>query len=181
MEIKRCSWVSESEIYKNYHDNDWGNPIFDDNKLFEYLSLEIFQAGLSWLTILKKKKKIFSAFDNFNIQKVSSYSKREINILLQNDTIIRHKQKINSVINNAKKIIDIQNTYISFEKFIWSFSNFKTIKSNKKTQFYISNKLLLKMKKLGFKFIGEKIIFSFLESCGVFDNHSKYCFKNLKK
>ena len=156
MEIKRCSWVSESEIYKNYHDNDWGNPIFDDNKLFEYLSLEIFQAGLSWLTILKKKKKIFSAFDNFNIQKVSSYSKREINILFQNK-------------------------YISFEKFIWSFSNFKTIKSNKKTQFYISNKLLLKMKKLGFKFIGEKIIFSFLESCGVFDNHSKYCFKNLKK
>ena len=173
----RCSWVSDDEIYIRYHDEEWGIPTHDDKELFEMLVLESFQAGLSWITILKKRENFKKAFDDFDVVKVANYNENKVNELLENEGIIRHKGKITSAINNAKIFIEIQKEHGSFSEYIWSFTDGETIKAEFKTESELSKKISKDLKKRGMKFVGPTIIYSYLESIGVIDNHENRCFK----
>ena len=177
MTKNRCSWVSDEEIYIRYHDEEWGIPKFDDKLLFEMLVLESFQAGLSWITILKKRNNFKKAFDDFDVVKVSKYGDEKINELLDNEGIIRHKGKITSAINNAKIFIKIQEEYGSFSDYIWSFTNGDVIKAEYETESELSKTISKDLKKRGMKFVGPTIIYSYLESIGIIDNHEINCFK----
>ena len=179
--MKRCFWVDEnSEIYKNYHDNEWGIPKYDDRELFELLILEGFQAGLSWITVLKKREAFKKAFDNFDINKIINYNESKISELLNNKEIIRSKSKIESAINNAKVFLEIQKEFGSFSNYIWGFTNGKIIK-NKNDKFPVSTPLSDKvskdLKKRGMKYAGTVIIYSYLQAIGVVNDHQTDCFK----
>lgn len=174
---KRCNWVTEDEIYIKYHDCEWGIPTHDDKELFEMLVLESFQAGLSWITILKKRENFKKAFDDFDVVKVSKYGECKVNELLENEGIIRHKGKINAAINNAQIFIEIQKEFESFDNYIWSFTDGKIIKAEYLTESDLSKKISKDLKKRGMKFVGPTIIYSYLESIGIIDNHEKDCFK----
>ena len=179
--MRRCFWVDEnSQIYKDYHDNEWGVPKYDDHELFELLILESFQAGLSWITVLKKREAFRKAFDNFDVKKVANYDENKINELLQNEAIIRSRGKINSAVSNAKIFIQIQKEYGSFSKYIWGFTDGKIIK-NKDDKFEVStplsDKISKDLKKRGMKYVGTVIIYSYLQSIGIVDDHETTCFK----
>ena len=179
--MRRCFWVDEnSQIYKDYHDNEWGMPKYDDHELFELLVLESFQAGLSWITVLKKREAFRKAFDNFDVQKVAKYDENKINELLQDEAIIRSRRKINSAVSNAKIFIQIQKEYGSFSKYIWGFTDGKIIK-NKDDKFEVStplsDKISKDLKKRGMKYVGTVIIYSYLQSIGIVDDHETTCFK----
>ena len=182
-EISRCSWAKNDPIYIRYHDFEWGVPVFDDKNLFENLTLEIFQAGLNWLLILKKREEFKRCFDNFNINKIIKYSELEINQLMQEKGIIRNKLKILATINNAKQTLKIQKKFESFNKYLWSFNNYKIIKNKYKhikdipSQTILSKKICKDLKKRGFKFIGPKIIYAFMQSSGMVNDHIITCFK----
>ena len=179
--MKRCSWVDEkSEIYKKYHDEEWGIPKYDDKELFELLILEGFQAGLSWITILKKRKDFRAAFDNFDVKIIAKYDDNKVSELLKNEKIIRSKAKIQSAIINAQAFIKIQKEYGSFAKYIWSFTNGEIIKNttdNFVTSSPLSQKISKDLKKRGMKFVGPVIIYSYLQSIGIIDDHETICFK----
>ncbi len=177
MNKKRCSWVSEEEVYIRYHDDEWGMPTHDDRELFEMLVLESFQAGLSWITILKKRENFKKAFDDFDVEKVAEYGEDKINELRENKGIIRHKGKITSAITNAKVFIEIQNEFGSFDEYIWSFTDGNIIKAEYLTESDLSKAISKDLKKRGMKFVGPTIIYSYLESIGIIDNHEKECFK----
>ena len=177
MNKKRCSWVSEEEVYIRYHDNEWGVPTHDDRELFEMLVLESFQAGLSWITILKKRENFKRAFDDFDVEKVAGYGEDKINELRENKEIIRHKGKITSAITNAKAFIEIQEEFGSFDEYIWSFTDGNIIKAEYLTESDLSKAISKDLKKRGMKFVGPTIIYSYLESIGIIDNHEKECFK----
>ncbi len=177
MTIKRCSWVTDEEIYIKYHDEEWGVPTHDDQELFEMLVLESFQAGISWITILKKRENFRKAFDNFDYMKISEYKEYKVNELKEYKGIIRHKGKINAAINNAKIFMEIQNEFESFDSYIWGFSNGKIIKAEFKTESELSKTISKDLKKRGMKFVGPTIVYSYLESIGIIDNHQKSCFK----
>lgn len=178
MTKKRCEWVEgKEEIYLKYHDEEWGVPKYDDDILFEMLILELFQAGLSWITILKKREAFKEAFDNFDIDKIMKYDENKVNELLENENIIRNKLKINATVNNAQVFREIQKEYGSFSKYIWSYTEGKIIKAEYKTKSELSAKISKDLKKKGMKFVGPTIIYSYLESIGIIDNHTKECFK----
>ena len=177
MNKNRCSWVTDDEIYIKYHDEEWGIPTYDDKELFEMLVLESFQAGLSWITILKKRENFKKAFDDFDVVKVANYGADKIDELRNNEGIIRHKGKITSAINNARVFIEIQKEFESFSDYIWSFTDGKIIKSEYLTESDLSKKISKDLKKRGMKFVGPTIIYSYLESIGIIDNHEKNCFK----
>ena len=177
MTKKRCPWAGSEDIYIKYHDEEWGIPTHDDKELFEMLILESFQAGLSWITILKKRENFKKAFDDFDVLKVASYGEAKINELLENDGIIRHKGKITSAINNAKIFIEIQKEFGSFNEYIWRFTDGKIIKAEYLTESELSKSISKDLKKRGMKFVGPTIIYSYLESVGIIDNHQKDCFK----
>lgn len=177
MNRNRCSWVTDDEIYIRYHDEEWGIPTHDDKELFEMLVLESFQAGLSWITILKKRENFKKAFDDFDVKKVADYDENKVNELLEDEGIIRHKGKITSAINNAKIFIKIQKEQGSFSEYIWSFTDGEIIKSEFKTESDLSKKISKDLKKRGMKFVGPTIIYSYLESIGIIDNHEENCFK----
>ena len=177
MNEKRCSWAGNEEIYVKYHDEEWGIPTHDDKELFEMLVLESFQAGLSWITILKKRNNFKKAFDDFDVIKVAEYDDEKIDELLSNEGIIRHKGKITSAINNAQVFIEIQDEFGSFDNYIWGFSNGEIIKAEFLTESNLSKEISKDLKKRGMKFVGPTIIYSYLESIGIIDNHQEYCFK----
>ena len=178
MTKKRCEWVEgKEEIYLKYHDEEWGVPKYDEDILFEMLILELFQAGLSWITILKKREAFKEAFDNFDIDKIMKYDENKVNELLENENIIRNKLKINATVNNAQVFREIQKEYGSFSKYIWSYTDGKIIKAEYKTKSELSAKISKDLKKKGMKFVGPTIIYSYLESIGIIDNHTKECFK----
>ena len=177
MKKTRCNWVSDDDVYIRYHDDEWGIPTHDDRELFEMLVLESFQAGLSWITILKKRENFKKAFDDFDVEKVSCYGEDKIEELRNNEGIIRHKGKITSAISNAKIFIEIQNEFGSFDKYIWSFSDGKIIKGEFLTESELSKTISEDLKKRGMKFVGPTIIYSYLESIGVIDNQQKDCYK----
>ena len=177
---KRCFWVDEkSDLYVKYHDEEWGIPKFDDRDLFELLILESFQAGLAWITVLKKRENFRKAFDNFDVKKVAKYDENKINELLQNEGIIRSKGKINAAINNAIKFIEIQKEFGSFSNYIWGFTDKKVIKRSKEelpVSTELSDKISKDLKTRGMKYVGTVIIYSYLQAIGVVNDHDKDCF-----
>lgn len=178
MTKKRCSWVEGKEdIYVKYHDEEWGVPKYDDDILFEMLVLESFQAGLSWITILKKREAFRKAFDNFDMKKIINYNEDKINELLENKDIIRNKGKINATVSNAKVFMEIQKEYGSFSDYIWGFTDGEIIKAEYKTNSELSDKIAKDLKKKGMKYVGTTIIYSYLESIGIIDNHTEECYK----
>ena len=177
MNKNRCSWAGPEEIYIKYHDEEWGVATHDDRELFEMLVLESFQAGLSWITILKKRENFKKAFDNFDVVKVANYDDKKVNKLRENAGIIRHKGKIASAINNAQIFIEIQKEFGSFDEYIWGFTDGKTIKAEYLTESDLSKEISKDLKKRGMKFVGPTIIYSYLESIGIIDNHQKECYK----
>jgi DNA-3-methyladenine glycosylase I len=183
-EIKRCSWCERDDLYRRYHDEEWGVPSHDDRYLFELLLMEFFQAGLSWYTILSKREAFKLAFDGFDVHKVSEFDEAKVELLMQNSGIIRHRLKIQAAVNNAKRFIDIQNEFGSFSKYIWSYTNGKTLTNRpgsfsglaSKTE--LSDKLSKDFKKRGFKFMGSTVCYAYLQAIGVVDDHFDYCFKS---
>ena len=179
--MKRCFWVDEkSEIYTKYHDEEWGVPKYDDRDLFELLILEGFQAGLAWITVLKKREAFRKAFDNFDVKKVSKYNEDKVNELMQNPGIIRSKNKIEAAINNAKIFMQIQKEFGSFSNYIWGFTDNKVIK-NMSDEFPVktelSDKISKDLKKRGMKYTGSVIIYSYLQAIGVVNDHERGCFR----
>jgi len=177
MTKNRCNWAGSDEIYIKYHDEEWGVETHDDRELFEMLVLESFQAGLSWITILKKRENFRNAFDDFDVVKVANYDDDKVEELRSNEGIIRHKGKITSAINNAQVFIEIQKEFGSFDEYIWSFTDGEIIKAEFLTESDLSKTISKDLKKRGLKFVGPTIIYSYLESIGVIDNHQEDCFK----
>ena len=172
-----------------YHDNEWGNPVHNDRKHYEFLLLDGFQAGLSWQTILRKRKNFKKAFDNFDYKKIAKYDKRKINSLLKDEGIIRNKLKVNSAVINAKLFMDVQKEFGSFDKYIWQFTGGKTIHNKHKTMTDIpatspeSDAMSKDLKKRGFKFVGSTICYAYMQAAGMVNDHFMGCFryKEVKK
>jgi len=179
----RCHWANQHPLLQEYHDKEWCVPTCNDQKIFEVLSLEGMQAGLSWLTILKKRENYRQAFDHFDIQKVAQYDNNDIQRLLSNSGIIRNKLKVNSIINNANCILKIKQDDSSFTDYIWSFVDHQPIKNHfekiddvpAKTD--LSEKMSKDLKKRGFKFVGPVTCYSFMQSIGMIDDHLTSCFR----
>lgn len=177
--MTRCSWCNENNpLYVNYHDNEWGQPKFEDSYLFEILILESFQAGLSWECVLNKRENFRIAFDNFNIEKIISYSDAKIHQLTQNKGIIRNKLKINSTITNAKIFKKIQLEFGTFFNYLKTFWNGETIFDSVSTRTQLSDSLSIDLQKRGMKFVGSVIIQSFLQAVGIVNAHEPNCFKH---
>ena len=182
MTKRRCDWCKGNHLYENYHDIVWGVPVFEDNILFESLTLEIFQSGLSWITILKKREGFIKAFDSFDIYKIASYDIKKEKELIANTSIIRNNLKIKATINNAKAIKRIQEEHNSFSKYIWNYVNNDPIINKFKSLNEVPNntplakKICIDLKKKGLKFIGPTIIYSFMQAIGMTNDHLIYCF-----
>ncbi|SFN84359.1 DNA-3-methyladenine glycosylase I [Paenimyroides ummariense] len=182
MEKTRCNWVSNDELYIKYHDEEWGKPVYDDKVLFEFLVLESFQAGLSWITILKKRENFRKAFDNFNDKKIAKYDDAKIEELLQNEGIIRHRGKIEATINNARVFQEIQKEFGSFSDYLWKYVNGKQIDNKLKSikdvvaKTEISDALAKDLKKRGFKFMGSTTVYAFMQAIGMVNDHITSCF-----
>ncbi len=178
---KRCDWAKD-EPNTTYHDNEWGTPQHNDQKLFEFLILEGAQAGLSWTTILNRRAGYSGAFSNFDVKKVSKYTQKRVELLLQDESIIRNKLKINSAINNAKEFLKIQDEFGSFDKYLWGFVNHKPIKNKFKKYSElpattdISEKLSKDLKKRGFNFVGPTICYALMQATGMVNDHTSECF-----
>ena len=184
--IKRCEWPSDDELMIRYHDEEWGVPVHDDKKLFEFIVLESAQAGLSWKTVLHKRENYRKAFDNFDFKKISGYDEKKILELMNNAGIIRNRLKILATINNAQRFLDIQKEFKSFDRYIWSFvkkpivNNIKSLK-NIPAKTALSDKISADMKKRGFKFMGSTIIYAHIQATGMVDDHVNDCFRKGKK
>ena len=184
--MERCKWrnLEKSEIYVDYHDNEWGVSSTDDRYLFEMLVLESFQSGLSWLTILNKRAAFKRAFDSFEVEVVKNYNDQKIEELLENKDIIRNKGKIKATINNAWSFLKVQEEFGSFSNYIWSFTDNKVVfreNDDLVVKNVLSDLVAKDLKKRGFKYMGSITTFSFLEAIGVMNNHFSYCFKSKKK
>ncbi|MBL7015822.1 MAG: DNA-3-methyladenine glycosylase I [Nitrosopumilus sp.] len=178
---KRCQWAKD-EPNTTYHDDEWGTPQHDDQKLFEFLILEGAQAGLSWTTILNRREGYRKAFSDFDAKKVSKFTQKRVDKLLQDESIIRNKLKINSAINNAKLFLKVQEEFGSFDKYIWGFVNYKPIKNRFKKHSElpaitdISEKLSNDLKKRGFNFVGPTICYALMQAIGMVNDHTSECF-----
>ena len=179
----RCSWCEKDDLYRDYHDNEWGNPVYEDDKLFEFLVLETFQAGLSWYTILKKRDNFRKAFDQFNYKKIAQYGDAEIERLMQDAGIIRNGLKIKGTINNAIAFMETQKEFGSFSNYIWGFTDGKPIDNNPKTLKdvpavnEISDALSKDLKKRGFKFVGSTVVYAHMQATGMVNDHVEECWK----
>jgi DNA-3-methyladenine glycosylase I len=180
----RCLWLDTSKPdYVKYHDDEWGVPVHDDQKLFEYLTLESAQAGLSWYTILKRRDGYRKAFADFDVNKVALFDEAKFEELLLNKDIIRNRLKIRATINNAQRFIEIQNEFGSFSKYMWGFVNNKTIVNEiKSSEDYLatspeSDFFCKDLKKRGFKFLGSTICYAHMQACGMINDHSLSCYK----
>lgn len=179
----RCSWSGTDPLYIKYHDTEWGVPLHDDRKLFEFLILDGAQAGLSWLTILKKRSNYRKAFDHFDPHKIVHYNDHKIRELLSNEGIIRNKLKIEATIQNARSFLDIQQEFGSFDQFIWQFVDGQTQKNRWKTEEQIpaqtrqSTAMSDELKKRGFKFVGPTICYAFMQAAGLVNDHVVDCFR----
>ncbi len=178
----RCAWLDNSTIYQEYHDNEWGKPVHDDKKLFEMLTLEAFQAGLMWITILKKREAFREAFDGFDPAIVAKYTDEKIEELLQNEGIVRHRGKIVAAIHNAGLFLEIQKQYGSFDAFVWRYVNntpiighFASIEDVPATT-EISSRLSKDLKKMGFKFLGPTTVYAFMQATGMVNDHTTNCY-----
>ncbi|WP_350293135.1 DNA-3-methyladenine glycosylase I [uncultured Croceitalea sp.] len=183
MQKHRCGWCEGDELYEAYHDKEWGVPLKDDDTLFEFLVLETFQAGLSWITILRKRENFRKAFDNFNYKKIAKYNQAKIDELLQDAGIIRNKLKVNATVSNATAFMNIQKEFGSFNNYIWGFvdgtpikNSFKNYK-NAPAKTELSDKLSKDLKKRGFKFVGSTVIYATMQAIGMVNDHEINCFR----
>ena len=172
----RCRWCNmNNPLYVDYHDKEWGVPVHDDGKLFEMLLLESFQAGLSWECILNKREAFREAFDDFNYKKVAEYNNVKQETLRQNEGIVRNRLKISAAVGNAKVFMEIKKEFDSFDQYIWSFTEGKTIYEYDKTSAPLSDTISKDLKKRGMKFIGTTIIYSYLQAIGIINSHEEGC------
>ena len=183
-EPSRCPWCLGSELMTAYHDDEWGVPLHDEGRHFEFLLLEFFQAGLSWSTILNKRENFRAAFDNFDVHKVASYGSAKILGLLENPGIIRNKLKVNAAVNNAKRFIEVQKEFGSFDAYIWHFTDGKPVVNTIKTMSEIpvttelSDTVSKDLKKRGFSFVGSTTIYAHLQAIGVVNDHLVSCYRH---
>ena len=181
--MKRCEWSTGSALYTDYHDIEWGVPVFDDQKHFEFLVLESAQAGLSWITILKKRENYRKAYDNFDPKKVARYTEAKKAKLMADAGIVRNRLKIEASISNAQKFLEIQKEFGSFSNYIWSFTKGKPVVGKWKSiaeipaRTELSDRISLDLKKRGFKFLGSVIMYSHLQATGVVNDHVTSCFR----
>ncbi len=188
-EIKRCGWPGNDALMQEYHDTEWGNPVHNDRKHYEFLLLDGFQAGLSWQTILRKRKNFKKAFDNFDYKKIAKYGKAKKNELMKDEGIIRNKLKIESAVTNAIAFMDVQKEFGSFDKYIWQFTGSKTIHNKRKSMKDIpatspeSDAMSKDLKKRGFRFVGSTICYAYMQAAGMVNDHMVDCFryKEVKK
>lgn len=183
MEKHKCGWCVGDVLYEAYHDTEWGVPEKNDDTLFEFLVLETFQAGLSWITILRKRENFRSAFDDFDYKKIASYGEDKIESLLQDAGIIRNKLKVRATVSNAQAYIKIQEEFGSFSKYIWGFVNDKPIKNSFKNykdapaNTPLSDTISKDLKKRGFKFVGSTVIYAQMQATGMVNDHEVGCFR----
>ncbi|AGH81055.1 DNA-3-methyladenine glycosylase I [Psychromonas sp. CNPT3] len=181
--MKRCDWANTSSLEIHYHDEEWGVPIHDDRMLFEMLILEGAQSGLSWLTILKKREGYLKAFDNFDVNKIALYGTKKVEILRHNAEIVRNKMKINACIENAKRFLEIQQEYGSFDRYIWSFVGGKAINNqwtcieDVPSMSEVSKKMSIGLKEKGLKFVGPTICYAYMQAVGMVNDHITSCFR----
>ncbi len=179
----RCAWVSHEPLYINYHDAEWGVPIYDERLLFEFLILEGMQAGLNWLTILKKRANFRVGFDNFNAQLIANYDQNKINLLLTDTGIIRNKLKIQAAVTNAKAFLQVQQEEGSFSTYLWQFVQGKPLQNSWESAKQVpaltavSDAMSKDLKKRGFKFVGSTICYAFMQAVGMVNDHSIDCFR----
>ncbi len=183
-DIKRCSWTGNNALLIEYHDKEWGVPLFDDNKQFEFISLEVMQCGLSWLTVLRKREVIRKAFSDFDVGKVALYDDTKIAQIMALDGMIHSIRKIKAIVNNAKAFIAIQREFGSFSSYLWNFTSNKTVvypEHINGTKFVAKNELSDRisndLKSRGFSFLGSVTVYSHLQAAGIINDHSDYCFR----
>jgi DNA-3-methyladenine glycosylase I len=178
---QRCQWVNDDPIYIDYHDHEWGVPLHDDDKLFEFLILEGFQTGLSWITILRKRENFRKAFDNFDALKIAKYDEHKISALMQDEGIIRNRLKIKGTITNANLFLQIKEEFGSFDAYIWQFTNGQILDNQRNNKndipasSAISDAMSKALKKRGFKFIGSTICYAFMQATGMVNDHVINC------
>ena len=182
METKqRCAWCEKDDLYRNYHDNEWGKPVYDDETIFEFLILETFQAGLSWYTVLAKRENFRKAFDNFDLIKIANYSEDKMAELAEDAGIIRNKLKIKATVTNAQAFMKVQEEFGTFSKYIWEFVDGKPIDNQPKTLSEvkattpISDALSKDLKKRGFKFVGSTVMYAHMQATGMVNDHILEC------
>lgn len=182
MEKIRCGWCEKDDLYRKYHDEEWGRPVFDDRTIFEFLVLESFQAGLSWYTILSKRENFRKAFDNFDYRKIAGYSDAKTEALMQDPGIIRNRLKIKATVNNAQRFMEVQEEFGSFSEYIWAFVGGKPLDNMPETLSDIpavtevSDALAKDLKKRGFKFMGSTVVYAHMQATGMVNDHLKSCF-----
>jgi len=178
-----CSWPTNDSLMIKYHDKEWGVPLRNDKKLFEFLLLEGMQAGLSWRTVLYKRENFRKAFDNFDFNKIAKYNKRKINSLLKDEGIIRNKLKVESAVTNAKAFLEVRKEFGTFNKYIWKFVNGKPIQNKFKSlkelpsRTELSDLISKDLKKRGFKFVGSTIVYAHMQATGMVNDHIVECFR----
>ena len=183
MNKNRCSWCGNDPLYVKYHDEEWGVPVYDDDKLFEFLILETFQAGLSWITVLKKRENFRKAFDNFDYKKIANYNNDKFDELIQDAGIIRNKLKIKATITNAISFMEVQKEFGSFSNYIWKFTKGKPIVNKWRSLDEIpattelSDTISKDLKKRGFKFVGPTVIYAHMQATGMVNDHLVDCFR----
>ena len=182
-QVKRCKWPKNDALYIKYHDKEWGVPIYDDAKIFEFLLLETFQAGLSWITILKKRENFRIAFDEFDYEKIANYSDKKLEVLRQDVGIIRNRLKIKAAKTNAIAFMKVQKEFSRFSKYLWSFVDDKPIQNKFKSMKELpantplANKISADLKKRGFKFVGPTIVYAHMQAMGMVNDHTTDCFR----
>lgn len=183
MTKNRCGWCLGDPLYEKYHDEEWGVPVYDDEKLFEFLILETFQAGLSWITILRKRENFRRAFDRFDYEKIARYGEDKVEELLQNKGIIRNKLKVRATVTNAQAFMGVQEEFGSFGRYIWGFTDGKPIKNRindyKKApaNTRLSDQISKDLKKRGFKFVGSTVVYAHMQATGMINDHEMSCFR----
>ncbi|XCF06819.1 DNA-3-methyladenine glycosylase I [Tamlana crocina] len=180
---ERCGWCEGDALYEAYHDEEWGVPVYDDDTLFEFLTLETFQAGLSWITVLRKRENFRKAFDDFNYIKIARYNQDKMDELLQDPGIIRNKLKVKATVTNAQAFMKIQEEFGSFSKYIWGFVDGKPIKNSIKNykeapaNTPLSDTISKDLKKRGFKFVGTTVVYAHIQATGMVNDHETSCFR----
>lgn len=182
-DLNRCAWCEDDPLYVEYHDKEWGVPVRDDQTLFEFLTLETFQAGLSWITVLRKRENFRKALDNFDFKKIAQYSDSKLESLLEDPGIIRNKLKVKATVTNAQAFIRIQEEFGSFSSYIWGFVDGKPIQNEFKTMGDIpgntslSDQISKDLKRRGFKFVGTTVVYAHMQATGMVNDHVKDCFR----
>ena len=182
--MNRCEWAGKDPLYVEYHDNEWGEPVFEDRKLFEFLILETFQAGLSWITILRKRENFRKAFDNFDYEKIACYGEGKVQELLNDAGIIRNKLKVRATVSNAQAFIKVREEFGTFSKYIWGFvdgnpvvNRFESLSEVPATT-DLSNSISKDLKKRGFKFVGSTVVYAHMQATGMVNDHVVTCFRH---